>query len=45
VRYDTNTLGVPEFKVLVSSDFALKKVKLRTKNGFTRSADKLGVQP
>ena len=45
VRYDTNTLGVPEFKVLVSSDFALKKVKLGTKNGFTRSADKLGVQP
>ena len=45
VRYDTSPLGVPSFKVLVSDDFALKKVKLRTKNGFTRSADKLGVQP
>jgi hypothetical protein len=45
VKYDTNPLGIPEFNVIISSDFALKKVKLRTKNGFTRSADKLGVQP
>ena len=45
IRYDTSPLGVPSFKVLVSEDFAIKKIKLRTKNGFTRSADKLGVQP
>lgn len=48
VKFDINTAGVGEWDVIISED--IKKVKsgkkafLRTKNGYTRAADKMGVQ-
>lgn len=48
VKFDIGSTGIGEWDVVVSSD--IKKVKsgkkafLRTKNGYTRSADKMGVQ-
>lgn len=48
VKFDINSAGVGDWQVVISSD--IKKVKsgkkafLRTKNGYTRSADKMGVQ-
>lgn len=45
VKFEIDSLGIPKFKVMASSDFGVKKVSLRSKNARTRSADKLGVQP
>ena len=48
VKFDITINGVSEWDVIVSSD--IKKIKsgkkafLRTKNGYTRAADRMGVQ-
>jgi len=48
VKFDISSVGVGEWDVVVASD--IKKIKsgkkafLRTKNGYTRAADKMGVQ-
>ena len=36
--------GTPKFSSLVSDDFSSNKVFLRTKNGYTRRSDRMGVQ-
>jgi len=48
VKFDITINGVSEWDVIISSD--IKKIKsgkkafLRTKNGYTRAADRMGVQ-
>lgn len=45
VKFQLSSAGLPSFSVSVSEDFAATNVAIRTKNGNTRSADKLGIQP
>jgi hypothetical protein len=48
VKFDVNTRGIGEWSVVVSDDIKKmkqgKKAFLRTKNGYTRAADRMGVQ-
>lgn len=48
VKFDINSIGIGEWSVIVSDDIKQvksgKKAFLRTKNGYTRAADKMGVQ-
>lgn len=47
VKFDITTSGVGEWNVIVSSDIkkaAAKRAFLRTKNGYTRASDRMGVQ-
>lgn len=48
VKFDVNTRGIGEWDVIVSDDIKKlkqgKKAFLRTKNGYTRAADRMGVQ-
>lgn len=34
----------PKFEVIMNDDFGARKVTLRTKNGYTRRSDKIGIQ-
>tara|TARA_A200000159_G_C7330421_1_gene342694 strand:- start:1656 stop:2861 length:1206 start_codon:yes stop_codon:yes gene_type:complete len=34
----------PDFQVIMNDDFSAKKVTLRTKNGYTRRSDRMGIQ-
>lgn len=34
----------PKFEVIMNDDFSAKRVALRTKNGYTRRSDRMGVQ-
>ena len=43
VKYN-NLNGIPSFDVYIADDFRKKKIFIRTKNGNTRSNDKLGIQ-
>jgi len=43
VKYNTLN-GIPSFDVNIADDFRKKKIFIRTKNGNTRSNDKLGIQ-
>lgn len=47
VKFDISSSGVSEWDVVVSSDIkkvAAKRAFLRTKNGYTRASDRMGVQ-
>ena len=44
VKFVLSSQGIPKYEVYVSDDFRTKKVSMRTKNGYTRSADKMGIQ-
>jgi hypothetical protein len=43
VKFDING-RTPKFSSLVAEDFKYNKISLRTKNGYTRKSDKMGVQ-
>ena len=43
VKFDV-TGATPDFQVIMNDDFSTKKVTLRTKNGYTRRSDRMGVQ-
>lgn len=43
VKFDING-QTPKFSSLVSGDFKSNKIFLRTKNGYTRKSDRMGVQ-
>lgn len=45
VKFELDATGTPKWSVSMSEDFSKKRVVLRTKNGNTRSADKIGIQP
>jgi hypothetical protein len=47
VKFDINNFGVGEWNVIISSDIknvTIKRAFLRTKNGYTRASDRMGVQ-
>ncbi len=43
VKFDING-RTPKFSTLVADDFKTNKIFLRTKNGYTRKSDRMGVQ-
>jgi len=43
VKFDISG-SKPDFEVIMNDDFSAKKVTLRTKNGYTRRSDRMGIQ-
>ena len=47
VKFEIDNTGAPKFAVTMADDIVMdgsKKVTLRTKNGYTRASDRMGVQ-
>jgi hypothetical protein len=43
VKFDISA-STPDFEVVMNDDFSTRKVTLRTKNGYTRRSDRMGIQ-
>jgi len=43
VKFDISA-STPNFEVVMNDDFSTRKVTLRTKNGYTRRSDRMGIQ-
>ena len=46
VKFTINNVGMPEWDIATDKNFRnADKACLRTKNGYTRAGDRMGVQP
>lgn len=44
VKFELTSSGMPEWKAIVSDDLKSQSIFLRSKNGYTRKSDRMGVQ-
>jgi hypothetical protein len=44
VKFELSSTGEPEWKAIVSDDLKAQSIFLRSKNGYTRKSDRMGVQ-